>query len=308
MAKATKSTTQSRPRTPPNPVVRRAVKNGLLLCCIAGGLAAAVFFSGRQVKEQLARSDDPPQVVLLNRPAWMTDDVAEMLTRSIRPRSGSSAFDSEILRDAAAVLQQSPWVRRVNSVRRTFRSAPGDTLEIDCEFRAPLALVRWQDYYWLVDGDGYKLPQQYTAAQAPELLRDPARRTHLRIIEGVQEPPVESGQHWSGEDLAAGLELARLFYAQRFADEIVKIDVSNFAGRVDPREAQLVLVTQYGSEIRWGRPVGAKDSFVEIPAGRKLEAMQRVFQEYHRVDGNQPWLDIRFDQITHPSAAADGSR
>ena len=58
---------------------------------------------------------------------------------------------------AAGKLQANPWVRDVHFVRRVFGERPGDTLEIDCEFRAPIALVQWGDYYWLVDGDGMTL-------------------------------------------------------------------------------------------------------------------------------------------------------
>ena len=301
---------------PTHPVVARwstarlVLRHGLIAVLLGGTLALAFWFARKDVALRLAFPHEPPDVVLLNRPPWMSDDTVAELLRALRPAGPSSAFDAEVLRQRVAILQASPWVRKVNAVRRVYRDGPGDTIEVDCEFRAPLALVKWQDYYWLVDADGYKLPEQYTAEQAPEMLLDAQRRTQMRIIEGVRQPPVESGQKWPGEDLAAALELARLLHGHRFADEIIKIDVSNVAGRVDPREAQIVLVTRHGSEIRWGRPVNAKDAFVEIPATRKLDALEQVYARYHRVDANQPWLDIRFDQVTYPREAAsvDGSR
>ena len=184
-----------------------------------------------------------------------------------------------------------------------YKLRSGDLIEIECDFRAPMAMVRWQDYFWLIDSDGYKLPEQYTAEQAADLVLDNERRPHLRIIDGVAHAPVESGQQWPGADLAAGLELARLLFGQRYVDEIVKIDISNFSGRIDPREAHLTLVTRDGTEVRWGRPISAKDAFIEIAPAKKLEAMQQIFTTFNRVDAGQPWVDIRFDKVTYPAAA-----
>ena len=266
-------------------------------------LAMAFWFARREVSLRLAYAPDPPVVVFRDRPAWMTDEIAESLARSVRPLRGSSAFDDRVLADCARVLGASPWVRQVKSIRRAYHSRPGDLIEIECDFRAPMAMVRWQDYFWLIDSDGYKLPEQYTAEQAADLVLDNERRPHLRIIDGVAHAPVESGQQWPGADLAAGLELARLLFGQRYVDEIVKIDISNFSARIDPREAHLTLVTRDGTEVRWGRPISAKDAFIEIAPAKKLEAMQQIFTTFNRVDAGQPWVDIRFDKVTYPAAA-----
>jgi hypothetical protein len=133
---------------------------------------------------------------------------------------------------------------------------------------------------------------------------------NIRIIDGVHNPPVQSGQKWPGGDLAAGLEMVKLLYGQTYAEDIVKVDVSNFAGRLDLKEPQLVLGTKYDTQIRWGRPVNSKDFFVEIPTARKLDLLRRVYEQYGRADGRQQWIDIRFDKITKPSDStqANGNR
>jgi len=82
------------------------------------------------------------------------------------------------------------------------------------------------------------------------------------------------------------------------------VDVTNFAGRKDQKEAQIVLVTRYGTEVRWGRPVSSKDFFVEVAPTQKLSYLQAIYEEVGRVDGNHPWIDIRFDAVTYPSAQA----
>jgi hypothetical protein len=112
---------------------------------------------------------------------------------------------------------------------------------------------------------------------------------------------VETGRKWPGEDLVAGLELVRLLFGQDFAEEIVKVDVSNFAGRVDVREAQLVLGTKIDTHIRWGRPINSWDFFVEVPTTRKLEYLKLAYQKFGRVDAGKSWIDIRFDKVTYPT-------
>ena len=241
--------------------------------------------------------------MLLNRPAWMSDALAKRISDAARPAGAHSAFDHQLLVDTARALQADPWVRDVRQVRRAYGQRPGDTLEVDCAYRVPTALVKWQDYYWLVDGDGYKLPDQYTRDQARRVMVDKDNKLTLRVIQGVAHPPVESGNLWPGDDLAAGLEMVKLLAGRNYAEELPVVDVSNFNGRNDPQGSQIVLVTRYGTAVRWGRTPSAKDYFVEVPTSQKLQSLADIFDQMHRVDGGEPWIDVRFDKVTYPSPA-----
>src|ERR1041385_5927478 len=106
--------------------------------------------------------------------------------------------------------------------------------------------------------------------------------------------------HWQGDDLAAGLELVRLLAHQPFADEILKVDVSNYHGRKDPAASHIVLVTKYLTEIRWGRNPGATDAFVEAKPEVKLAHMAEIYQHFKQIDAHQQWLDLRFDHVIYP--------
>jgi hypothetical protein len=205
------------------------------------------------------------------------------------------------------MLERNPWIKQVKQVRRAFDKKPGDTIEIDCEYRAPIALVHWRDYFWLVDGDAVKLPEQFTIDQLARIITGRNGKMNIRIIQGVRNPPVETGRRWPGDDLSAGLEMVKLLYGQPYAEEIVKVDVSNFGGRVDAKEAQIVLGTKHDTQIRWGQPAGAKSFFVEVPTLQKLASLKAIWSEYGRVDANRPWIDIRFDKVTYPSDAAQAS-
>jgi hypothetical protein len=236
----------------------------------------------------------------------MGDFLAAQIIRSIRPPGMHSALDDSLLKETADLLNKNPWIAKVHQVRRVYGKKPGDTIEIDCDFRAPVALVKWGIYYWLVDGNGVKLPEQYTADLVPKVMLDSHHQTNIRIIEGVKNAPPETGHKWQGDDLAAGLDMIRLLFAQPFVNDVMKVDVSNFAGRVDVREAQIVLVTRWNTQVRWGRPVNASDFFIEIPTARKLQDLQMVYAKYGRVDAKQEWIDIRYDQITYPAPGTPG--
>jgi hypothetical protein len=273
-------------------------------------VSSAVFifrFCQEYVDRRLAFPTRPVKVVLANRPVWMSDFLAEQIIKTAQPMGLHSAFDHQLLVDTVNALKSDPWIKSVKQVRREYAQTPGDTLEIDCDYRAPVALVKWGQYYWLVDGEGVKLPEQYTARQLPQIMFGNDGKVNVRIIDGVLHAPTESGRTWPGNDLAGGLELARLLAERDSAEEIRVIDVTNYGGRNDPREAQIVLITQYGTQVRWGRPPSAKDAFIEVPASVKLAAMDRIYEQKNRVDAGQPWVDIRFDQVTcpRPQPAAD---
>ena len=260
----------------------------------------------RHVEKRIAFPANPPAVVLKARPAWMSDLVAQQIATQVAPRGAHSAFDHNMLVEITRMLDNNPWIMKVRGVRRVYGKAPGDTLEIDCDFRTPAALVRNGKSYYLIDRSGVRLPEQYPVTDVPKVVEGPDGRINILIIEGVARPaPAIAGQKWTGEDLRAGLDLAGLLLDptnQPFTHEIRKVNVANFGGRKDAREAHLVLFTRYGTEVRWGRPVKASDRFIEVDPGRKLDYLKRVYQEYGRVDANQPYgIDIRYDKITYPS-------
>ncbi|MEO6434885.1 MAG: hypothetical protein ABIP55_03870, partial [Tepidisphaeraceae bacterium] len=198
-----------------------------------------------------------------------------------------------------------PWIREVTQVRRAYDKSPGDTLEVDCEYRAPVALVRWKDYYWLVDGDGVKLPEAFSAADVPRIVKGANGKMNIRIVEGVRQAPPESGIKWAGEDLHAGMELVKLLFGHDYTEEILKVDVSNVARKQDVKASQIVLVTRHDTQIRWGQPVTprADEFFVEVTPAQKLAYLQTIYKDKGRVDGNFAWVDIRFDTPTVPNPA-----
>ena len=258
------------------------------------------------VEKHVAFGRMPPTVVLKDRPAWMSEGLSQKIVRVAAPEVAHSAFDHSLLVNTAQMLTShpdtAPWVRNVKAVRRGFNKNPGDLLEIDCEFRAPIAAVKWMDYYWYIDGDGVLLPEQFNAAEVRRVLYDSSKRLNMRIIEGIAGAPPESGQKWAGGDLAAAIEMVKLLHGRACADEIERINVSNFAGRVNPNDAQIVLVTRYQTQVHWGNPIGGKN--FEVTPEQKLQYMESIVQQFGRVDANHSAVDLRFDWVTYPSTEA----
>jgi hypothetical protein len=258
------------------------------------------------VAENLAWPTTTPRVVLKNRPVWMSQNLAEQIARSVQPEHPSSSLDHSLLRQTAETLGFSPWVKEVRQVRRVFGQSAGDTIEIDCDFRTPAALVAASTgEYILVDSEGIKLPERFpVSAKPPRIMFGPDGHVTLRIIEGVTaNPPFADGQKWAGEDLAAGLELLRLLYGRACTEEIYKVNVSNYKGRRNNRDPQLTLVTKYNSVVWWGEPV-KQTFFAELHPAEKLERLALLKERYGRVDAGFSWIDIRLDQVQYPSEEA----
>lgn len=205
-------------------------------------------------------------------------------------------------------MEANPWISKVYEVRRAFRDKPGDTLVIDCEYRVPAALVKWGTYYWLVDRDGYKLPEQYELSDWQKIVKVVDGRIDIRMIEGVHRPPPETGKKWVGDDLAAGLEMVALLFDKPYAQEVLTVNVSHFSSS---REPHILLVTKYKTEIRWGRTPSEldKDPFMEISTAKKLDRLQRIYTQFGRVDAGQPeGIDIRFDNKVTTNVEPNGGK
>jgi hypothetical protein len=284
---------------------RRIALNVLAALLLIGGSAFGFHALREHVDHRLAFPSDPPTVVLKNCPAWMSQFLAEQIINVARPNGIHSSFDHEMLVDTVRILRDNPWVKSVKQVRRVYGKKPGDTLEIDCEYRTPVALVHWGEYYWLVDSEGVKLPEAYSKEQVPKIVMGRDNRVNIRVIEGVQAPPPHPGVKWAGADLAAGIDMVKLLFGRSYTEEITRVDVANFAGRKDRKEAKIVLRTKRDTEIRWGEPINSTDFVVEVSPTQKLTQLEAAYIRYGHVDGNHSWIDVRLDDVTYPSNEAE---
>src|SRR5438105_2928494 len=89
---------------------RRFILNVLALAiCIAGGWIGIGYLQ-KHIERRVLFSDRRPTVILKNRPAWMSDVLAEQIAAGVRPIKAHSAFDHQMLVDINATLKANPWV------------------------------------------------------------------------------------------------------------------------------------------------------------------------------------------------------
>src|SRR5258708_10882249 len=209
--KKARTTALIKPLTPEQIRLRRRITlNVLVLLFLSVGAAVGYFRLRTFVEQRLAFPAEPPRVVLKNRPVWMTDFLADQIIDTVRPPAARSALDQKMLVAVYEILKTNPWIKQVKQVRRAYGKKPGDTIEIDCDYRAPIALVQYGQVYALVDAEGVKLPELFSAGQLPRIMFGENGRVNIRVIEGVAKAPPEPGRKWVSDDLSAGLEMVQL--------------------------------------------------------------------------------------------------
>ena len=292
------------PRAPMSPEAKAKLRR-TAINVVAAGLFSAVcvtgFMASKRYVEKVERRDAPPAVTLVGGPpVWMNATIHEQILAAARSDAASLSTDRQALAGHAIRLSDSPWVKGVKSVRRVYGEGPGDTIEIEAVYRTPVALVHWHEGYWYVDAEGVRLPEKFNDAQVRQMTAAGGRPL-FRVLENIASGPAAVGKAWPGKDIKAGLELVNLLADKGYADQIVRIDVANYDGRLNANESQINLLTRYGTQVRWGQPPSSTAFFVEQKVDRKLEVMQQACRQSGRVDMNLPWIDLRFDNATVPS-------
>lgn len=273
------------------PLQPRAAWAGIRLLGLAAlGVGAVLGWRGLEAgllahaREHHGGAVGHADVVLQEAPPWVAErpELADRLRAAVAEVVPADPFDGSGLASAAERLAGEPWVAEVTQVRRT----PAG-IEVEAEYREPLALVRARDGYHVVDAAGRRL-------------EGPADRHFvggsLPVIDGVTTPPpAEAGRVWSGAEMAAGLGLVQRLRHEPFAPQIAAYDV----GQRDPRTGrlQLVLHTDSGSVV-WGRPVNAPFSAAEVSDEEKLSRLHQLAAAYRgRIDAGGRVLRIYGERV-----------
>ena len=191
----------------------------------------------------------------------MIDDIEAV------PLSGRSVFDATLLADVRATYARYPWVAEVPRVRRILP----DGIEATIRLRWPVGAVLVGNGYYLIDEESIRLPRKYYEHVQP------AKEPDMPFLAGIRGLPPAVGQACAGRDLAEGLAVARVLRGLGLLRraKIATVDVRNVGGRLDPRAAEVVLVTQSGAQIEWGRsPLQSRIG--EPTTEEKVAALVRV--------------------------------
>ena len=238
--------------------------------------------------------------------------MAAELRRELGPvLAGASLFESDLCWRVDRELRASLWVADVRSVRRLVPNK----LAVDVVFRTPAGQVSHGGRTWMVDLDGYWLPERLyrrparwsrpsARALAPPVIVSPLVRNH---------PPL--GRPWHGPALAAGARLYAFLETEGLFGEmeIRTIDVAR-VGLTDNAglEPEIVLTTRGGAQVKWGRSDvyrsvrGLEELTPVYPDDRKLEMLRSALRKYPALQGVE-YIDVRFRKIVELSRLASST-
>jgi len=290
----------------------------LTVMVAAGGALGLSALEGRVLTGRIGAAPLGMDVSLAPKPDWMPDALARRITSGLLP-PGVGYYSKDLTERVRTRALANPWVRRVNRVAKYLdHETRRGVVEVEAEFRMPVAKVKCESMYAYLDEEGYRLP----AAQVPTwaawdrktpnvrsyyITRDEvppgmvASRIHYMVIEGAQAQPPEVGRKWPGEDMAAGLALVKLVAPKPYAYQITEIDVRNFDGRIDPDQPHLRMWAQFGrfnpTDIRFGRFPRPDGDYVVSPQ-RKLSYLDQYAQDHEGfLAGRNRYIDLRYDQL-----------
>lgn len=195
--------------------------------------------------------------------------------------------DDRLCREIAKRVQETGWVARVHRARRH----SDGRIQVACAYRHPAAMIQSGNAFYLVDTNGIRLPGEY---------RYDADRP---LIQGVLARAPESGEAWTGSDVAAALAILRKIAVQPYRHQITAVLVHNAEGRVDARSPHIELATDHaGGRIRWGSAPGFE--LEENSVAQKLAILKANFLRTGRIDAHHPVIDISTfsDRFSIPGA------
>ena len=242
-----------------------------------------------------------------------------------------SAILDEIPKQYAAHLSDgsNAWLKRINRIQRVTDAAHNQQrIEIYAEYRKPEAWVavgvlpngerlttaralgdlaqcrdrQVQRRYILVDAEMVRLPGDYSEADRRAI-------SGYLAIYGVDEQTPQPGRAWGAPELVAGLRLAETLGGEPYVNQISAINVTNYGARLQADQPQITLETVWPTQeklprmVYWGRPAG-EHSYYEVSEAAKLKALRSLFSRYGRIDAGADYVDIRYDQVSVPKAAA----
>lgn len=252
----------------------------------------AVIAYGLHDLEPYARRANTADTVIewVRAPEWLNDEnwrhVLPELEARINLHPDTDPYDDRVCPYVAERLVGSSWIE---AVRRVSKQSDG-RVKVYADFRKPFAMIEQNGIAYLVDREGVRLPQQWASSGL--------NRSGWLAIRGVAARAPNLARRWPGNDVAAGLKLARFLYRAEavgrtpFRDEIRAIDVSNFDGRKNRRAGRLQMVTiNPQSYIHWGLPPG-EEYDIEITAEMKLARLCGLHAAAGRLPDKGP-IDLR---------------
>ena len=262
------------------------------MICVLAAVGAGFVFLHKYVKRAAPVSAKIGPLELRNPPAWLTQPLLEKIYAAATANGQDLKLDEDAARSIQDNLEREvAWLHNI-TVQTTHRN-----ILIEADYRKPIALVKSGLHKFYVDDDLTVLD----FLPMPDLL--------IVRVEGVPVvtmPP--SGCPFERDDLAAAVQVLKLLcwmdehttLDKPLLREIEAIDVSNFAGREDPRAAHIVLYATDRTQIVWGAEVGMWRRHLEAKDEEKLAMLYGFYKENGTLLGGVKYINLRDPQRSIP--------
>ena len=257
----------------------------LAVVCALCGIVIGLMFLEKYVKKTIPVRQGAGDLVLADVPLWVSDELQEKVYTIATADGSSLGLDDAALSVQRNIEELMPWLYEVK-VRATH-----NILRVEARWRKPVALVKSGLIKFLVDSE--------------QVVLDFMPMPDLPIVEIKGLPPVTKipplGEVWKRDDLAAAIRILdrlddmdkSLTPDKPLLDEIDCIDVSNFNGRNNSRQAHIILYTKDNTEIIWGAEVEKWQQHLESTDEQKLAKLYGYYKENGTLSGAAKFINLR---------------
>ncbi|MDP6380936.1 MAG: hypothetical protein QF662_06290, partial [Phycisphaerae bacterium] len=198
-----------------------------------------------------------------------------------------SLLDEGIVEKIALAYKRKVWVKEVLRIEKRYPDPRRwqSPIEVHLRFRRPIAFIELSGRFYLVDGEGIRLPGVY---DRPRLGAE-----EMFVITGVRTRPPGPGRKWDAKSLRCGLTVASALRSRRVPFRLARIDVGNIGGRRDARLSEIAVYTGQDTRIDWGKPPSRRADILDKPLADKIAYLDYVYRQFGgRIDDDLVYVDI----------------
>lgn len=229
-------------------------------------------------------------------PEWVPETILEqVVTRGQLPEK-ISLLKKETTEEVASAFRLHPWIERVRKVRKKTGQ-----IEVEVDYRRPVALVHLKDGYYPVDSKGILLPPG-------DFTFEDTKR--YPVIEGIASVPQgAAGTPWGDKMVSSSASLATAIYPKwdEFHFKSVVIPKQD-KPLENPNDIEFEIVTEKGSRILWGRgPQSGHPG--ELTVSQKIGRLEEYQHDHGSFDESRVnyIIDIRhWQSITRKPVMVSG--
>ena len=253
--------------------------------CIISGIVIGLIFLEKYVKGNVPAAEGMVDLELADVPIWVSDELKEKVRAAATVNVGDVPGEDIVPFVQRNVEHLIAWLDDVK-VR-----AIQNVLRVEGRWRKPIGILKFGQLEFYVD--------------AEQVVLDFVPLPELPIVEIKGLPPVTKipppGEVWQREDMAAAVMiLDRLDHMDKtltpdkpLLSEIDHIDVSNFNGRQNSRDAHIILYSKDDSQIIWGAELNKWQQNLESTDEEKLAKLYGYYKDYGTLSGRAKFINLR---------------